>query len=106
MIEDQNIDIQKLKDSNKRKKGEIENLTNQRKELTEELSKSQNQIMEIINENESLKDKQKDFYNILQGKINEISLELKYEREARIGFETKCRVKLRVSLMFRNMKKL
>jgi hypothetical protein len=60
--------------------------------VSDELSKAQNQIIDLINENEALKEKQKDFYNILQNKINEISAELKFEREARIDCETRCRV--------------
>lgn len=92
LIENLNADIVKLKESNKRKKIDMETSIKSRKDVSDELAKAQNQILDLINENELLKDKQKDFYALLQTKIDEISRELKGERERRINAEATCRV--------------
>lgn len=92
LIENLNSDLAKLKEANKRKKIDIETSLKSKKEVSDELSKAQNQILDLINENEHLKDKQKDFYNLLQTKIDEISRELKTERERRINAEATCKV--------------
>jgi hypothetical protein len=92
LIENLTSDISKLKDANKRKKIDIETSIKSKKEVSDELSRAQNQILDLINENELLKDKQKDFYALLQTKIDEISRELKIERERRINAESTCKV--------------
>ena len=51
-------------------------------------------MFELMNENDSLKEKQKEFYGILNKKINEISDECKFEREKRIIVENKARVEM------------
>jgi hypothetical protein len=106
LIENLQADLKKAKESNKSKKSEIENLQNTKKQVADELSRAQTQIIELINENENLKDNQRDFYRILQTKIDEISQELKHERERRLHTESQLRVHfITPSLSDRNMKK-
>ena len=72
--------------------GEIENLRRSKKEIEDEFNYTKAQMSELLSENDELREKQKDFYEILQGKINKISDELKQEREKRIQAQNLCRV--------------
>jgi DNA repair exonuclease SbcCD ATPase subunit len=98
--------MQKMKESYKKKKTEIENLTKAKKELTDDVTRDENQILDLINENDALKDKQKDFYSLLQTKIDEMSKELKTEREKRINAESLNKVhSILYIITYRNKKK-
>ena len=87
-----NAHIDHLKNVEKAQAEEINALAQSKKELDEELGFTKNQMAELLNENDELRDKQKDFYEILQGKISKISDELKQEREKRIQAQNLCKV--------------
>ena len=56
------------------------------------MDEAKSQISELLGENEELRNKQKDFYGILQDKIGGISEELKMERERRLQSQNHCKV--------------
>jgi len=81
-----------LRNIERNQAGEIENLRRSKKEIEDEFNYTKAQMSELLSENDELREKQKDFYEILQGKINKISDELKQEREKRIQAQNLCRV--------------
>ena len=64
------------------------------------MQNSQSQVLELMNENDILKEKQKEFYGILNKKLNEISDECKFEREKRIIADNKARVFYSCNIFF------
>ena len=81
-----------MRNIEKRQSEEIELLEKARREAEEELGITKNQVIQLIEENDQLRDKQKEFYEILQGKIGKISEELKQEREKRLHAQNICQV--------------
>jgi len=84
--------VDHLRNVERHQASELENLRRARKEIEDELTYTKAQMSELLGENDELREKQKDFYEILQAKINKISDELKYEREKRIQAQNLCKV--------------
>ena len=87
-----NSQMHHMRSVEKRQSEEIDLLEKARREAEEELGITKNQVIQLIEENDQLRDKQKEFYEILQGKIGKISEELKQEREKRLHAQNICQV--------------
>ena len=75
------------------KKKELESTQTLKKDYNDELFKIRSLLTQTSNENEELKDKQKEFDMILRRKMEEMTEELRREREKRIEAENDCNVK-------------
>lgn len=81
-------------------KEELQQLDKVKRDIEEELGITKNQVVQLIEENDHLREKQNEFYEMLQGKIGKISEELKQEREKRIYAQNTCQVQSILNLRF------